>query len=62
MDDCWTSSTDCGIVSFLENRLPEENVGNAILGFDYTNVQLLSVSKFMDKTEFLTKAMNASEG
>ena len=41
--------------------LPEEDDWDALLGFDFTNVQLLSVSQFMEKTEFRTKAMRAAK-
>ena len=42
--------------------LPEGNDWDALLEFDFTNVQLLSVSQFMEKTEFRTKAMRAAQG
>ena len=42
--------------------LPEENDWDALLEFDFTNVQLLSVSQFLEKTEFRTKAMRAAKG
>ena len=42
--------------------LPDENDWDALLEFDFTNVQLLSVSQFMEKTEFRTKAMRAAKG
>ena len=42
--------------------LPEENDWEALLGFDFTNVQMLSISQFMEKTEFRTKAMRAAKG
>ena len=42
--------------------LPEEIDWDALLEFDFTNVQLLSVSQFMEKTEFRTKAMRAAKG
>ena len=42
--------------------LPEEDDWNALLEFDFTNVQLLSVSQFMEKTEFRTKAVRAAKG
>ena len=42
--------------------LPEENDWDALLGFDFTDVQLLSISQFMEKTEFRTKAMRAAKG
>ena len=42
--------------------LPEENDWEVLLEFDFTNVQLLSVSQFMEKTEFRTKAMRAAKG
>ena len=39
--------------------LPEENVLDGLLGFD---THLLSISQFMEKTEFHTKAMRAAKG
>ena len=42
--------------------LPEENNWDALLEFDFTNVQMLSVSQFMEKTEFRRKAMRAAKG
>ena len=42
--------------------LPEENVCDALLGFGFIDAQLLSVSQFMEKTEFRTKAMTAAKG
>ena len=42
--------------------LAEEDDWNALLEFDFTNVQLLSISQFMEKTEFRTKAMRAAKG
>ena len=42
--------------------LPEENDWDALLGFDFTDVQLLSISQFMEETEFRTKAMRAAKG
>ena len=42
--------------------LPEEDDWNALFEFDFTNVQLLSISQFMEKTEFRTKAMRAVKG
>ena len=42
--------------------LPEEKDWDALLEFDLTNVQLLSVSQFMEKTEIRTKAMRAAKG
>ena len=44
------------------NCLPEEDDWDALLEFDFTNAQLLSVSQFMKKTEFRTKAMRAAKG
>ena len=41
--------------------LPEEDNWDAFLEFDFTNVQSLSVSNFMEKTEFRTKAMRAAK-
>ena len=41
--------------------LPEEDDWNALLEFDFTNVQLLSIAQFMEKTEFRTKAMRAAK-
>ena len=42
--------------------LPEENDWDALLAFDFTSVQLLLISQFMEKTEFRTKAMRAAKG
>ena len=42
--------------------LPEKNDWDALLGFGFIDAQLLSVSKFMEKTEFRTKAMRAAKG
>ena len=42
--------------------LPEKNDWDGLLEFDFTNVQLLSVSQFMEKTEFRTKAVRAAKG
>ena len=42
--------------------LPEEDDWDALLEFDFTNAQLLSVSQFMEKTELRTKAMSAAKG
>ena len=41
---------------------PEKNDWDSMLDFDFTNVQFLSVSQFMEKTEFRTKAMRAAKG
>ena len=35
---------------------------DALLEFDFTTAQMLSVSQFMEMTEFRTKAMRASKG
>ena len=37
--------------------LPDGDDWDALLEFDFTNAQLLSVSQFMEKTEFRTKNM-----
>ena len=42
--------------------LPEENDWDALQEFEFINAQLLSVSQFMEKTEFRTKAMRAAKG
>ena len=42
--------------------LPDEEDWDSLLEFDFTNVQLLSVSQFMEQTEFRTKAMRAAKG
>ena len=39
---------------------PEEDVWDALLELNFTNAQLLSVSQFMEKTEFRAKAMRAA--
>ena len=41
---------------------PEENSWYALLGFDFIEAQLLSISQFMEKTEFRTKARRAAKG
>ena len=33
-----------------------------MLGFDFADVEMLSISHFMEKTEFRTKAMRAAMG
>ena len=43
-------------------KLPEKNDWDALLGFRFIDAQLLSVSQFMEKTEFRTKAMRPSKG
>ena len=43
-------------------NLPEENGWDALLGFGFVDAHLLSVSRFMKKTEFRTKAMRAAKG
>ena len=42
--------------------LPEANDWDALLGFEFVDAQLLTVSQFMEKTEFRTKAMRAAKG
>ena len=42
--------------------LPGASDWNALLGFEFIEDQLLSVSQFMEKTEFRTKAMRAAKG
>ena len=42
--------------------LPDENDWDALLGFEFVDAQLLTVSQFMEKTEFRTKAMRAAKG
>ena len=42
--------------------LREEDDWDSLLEFDFTNAQWLSVSQFMEKTEFRTKAMRAAKG
>ena len=42
--------------------LPEEDDRDALLEFAFTSVRLLSVSQFMEKTEFCTKAIRAAKG
>ena len=46
----------------VRDSLPEEDDWDALLEFDFTNVQLLSVSQFMEKNEFRTKDMRAAKG
>ena len=42
--------------------LPDENYWDVLLGFEFVDAQLLTVSRFMEKTEFRTKAMSAAKG
>ena len=42
--------------------MPEDDDWDALLELDFTNAQLLSVSQFMEKTEFRTMAMRAAKG
>ena len=42
--------------------LPEEEDWDSLLEFDFTNVQMLSVSQFREKTDFRTKDMRAAKG
>ena len=42
--------------------LLDENDWDALLGFEFTDAQLLSVSQFMEKTEVRTKTMRAAKG
>ena len=44
------------------DSLPEEDDWDALLEFDFTNVHMLSVSQFIEKIEFRTKAMRAAKG
>ena len=62
----------CGqTLGFLHRLLPrivtrgclsEEDDWDALLDFDFRNIQLLSVSWFMAKTEIRTKTMRAAKG
>ena len=45
-----------------QDCLPEEVDWDPLLDFDFTNVQILSVSQFMEKTEFRTKALREAKG
>ena len=49
-----------GIIS--REILPEENDLDALLGFEFVDAQMLSISEFMEKTEFRTKAMRPAKG
>ena len=42
--------------------LTEKNDWDALLGFEFVYAQLSSISQFMEKTEFRTKAMRAVKG
>ena len=42
--------------------LPDENDWDALLRFEFVDAQVLTVSQFMEKTEFRTKAMRAAKG
>ena len=41
---------------------PEEIDWDPLLGFDFDDAQLLTISQFMEKNEFRTKAMRAAKG
>ena len=43
-------------------NLTGENDWDVLLGFEFFDAQLLSISQFMEKTEFRTKAMRAAKG
>ena len=43
-------------------RLPEETEWDVLLRFEFLDSQQLSLSQFMDKTEFRTIAMSAAKG
>ena len=42
--------------------LPEENDWDALLGFEFVNAHILTVSQFIERTEFRRKAMRAAKG
>ena len=42
--------------------LPEENDWDALREFEFIDAQLLTVSQFMEKTEFRTRAIRAAKG
>ena len=42
--------------------LPEGNDWDALLGFEFVDAQMWSISQFMEKTDFRAKAMRAAEG
>ena len=46
----------------LPESLPEENDWDGLLGFEFIDTQLLSISLFMEKTEFRAKVMRAAKG
>ena len=46
----------------LRESLSEENDWDVLLGFEFIDAQLLSISQFREKTEFRTKAMRAAKG
>ena len=46
---------------FARDALPEKIVWDGLLSVGFSNVQLLSVSKFLEKFEFRTKAMRAAK-
>ena len=48
--------------SISRESLPEENDWDALLGIEFIVAQLLSLTHFMEKTEFRTKTMRAAEG
>ena len=46
---------------FSRESLPEEKDWDALLEFEFIDAQLLSISQFMEKTEFCTKTMRAAK-
>ena len=44
-----------------QESLPDENDWDALLAFEFVDAQLLTVSQFLEKTEFRTKAMRAAK-
>ena len=42
--------------------MPEENDWDSLVGFEFVDAQLITVSQFMEKMEFRTKAMRAAKG
>ena len=58
----WILFTVCFFGSFHERAWPNKKACVAVLRFEFTDAQLLSISQFMEKTEFCTKGTRAAKG
>ena len=62
MGRCWVFLQRLLRRTVSRESLPEEPDWDALLGFEFIDAQLLSISQFMEKTELRTKAMRAAKG